>query len=68
MCLFLRARAVVKFFSRVASTLKIQMASSERFRKIQMAGSERFEYIVNFGSSRNLSFINRIHCFAPSNS
>ena len=39
-CLFLRARAIVKFFLRAAS--------SEHFRKIQMASSEHFEYFVNF--------------------
>ena len=36
-CLFLRARAVVKFFLRAASTLEIQVASSKHF-----------EYFVNF--------------------
>ena len=36
-CLFLRAPAVVKFFLRAASTLEIQVASSEHF-----------EYFVNF--------------------
>ena len=47
MCLFLRARAVDKFFFRAASTLQnTDMASV--FRKIQMASSEHFEYFVNF--------------------
>ena len=38
-CLFLRARAVDKFFLRAASTA---------LKKIQMASSEHFEYFVNF--------------------
>ena len=38
-CLFLRARAVVKFFLRAASTLE---------KYTEMASSENFEYFVNF--------------------
>ena len=41
-CLFLRARAVVKFF----------YASSEHFKKIQMASSEHFDYFVNYPLAR----------------
>ena len=52
--LFLRARAVVKFFLRAASTLE------------NTDGEQRA--LCKFSStSRNLSFINRILCFAPIN-
>ena len=68
-CLYLRARAVVKFFSLAASTLVStdgeQRALPEKYKK---TNSEHFEYFVNFFSSRNLSFINRIRCFASSDS
>ena len=56
-CLFLRARAVVKFFLRAASTLE------------NIDGEQRaLRVLRKFSASRNLSFINRIRCFAPSNS
>ena len=56
-CLFLRARAVVKLFLRAASTL------------VNTDGEQRaLRVLRKFSSSRDLSFINRIRCFAPSNS
>ena len=53
-CLFLRARVVVKFFLRAANILE------------NTDGEQRA--LCKFSASRNLSFINRIRCFAPSNS
>ena len=67
-CLFLRARAVVKFFSRAVSTLELQMASSEHFRKNTDGEQRALRALRKFSASRNLSFINRIRCFAPINS
>ena len=56
-CLFLRARAVVKFFLRAASTLENTGGEQRALRVLR-----------KFSAGRNLSFINRIRCFAPSNS
>ena len=44
---------------------KIQMASIELFRKIHRDGEQRA--LGKFSASQNLSFIDRIHCFAPRN-
>ena len=49
--LFLQARAVIDVLMRTASTLELQMASSEHF--------------VQIAASWNLSSLK--HCFAPSN-
>ena len=43
-CLFLRARLVVNFFCEQRALKKIQMASSEHFRKMHMASSESSEH------------------------
>ena len=78
-CLFLRARAVVKFFLRTASSLENtdgeQRALWKNTDGEQRAlwkntdGEQRaLRVLRKFFASRNLSFINRIHCFAPSNS
>ena len=56
--LFLRARAVVKLiFLRAASTLENTDGGQRALRVLR-----------KFSASRNLSFINRIRCFAPSKS
>ena len=50
-CAFLRARAVVKFFLRAASTLKNTLrwrAASSLEKYTEMVSSEHFEYLVNF--------------------
>ena len=56
-CLFLRARAVVKFFLRATSTLENTGGEQRALRVLR-----------KFSAGRNLSFINRIRCFASSNS
>ena len=56
-CLFLRARAVVKFLFRVASTLENTDVEQRALRVLR-----------KFSAGRNLSLINRIRCFTPSNS
>ena len=63
------------------SSCQIFLASSEHFKKYrwhaacslekytEMVRSEHFEYVLGkFSPSRNLSFINRIRCFARRNS
>ena len=54
-CLLLRARAVVKFFVRVTSALENTDGEQRALRVLR-----------KFSAHRNLSFINRIPCFAPS--
>ena len=53
-CVFLRARAVVKYFLRAASTLENTDGEQRALRVLR-----------KFSASWNLSFINRILCFAP---
>ena len=67
-CLFLRARAVVYFFLRAASTLE-NTDGEHRALKKNTGGEQRaLRAFRKFSTRRNLSFINRILCFAPSNS
>ena len=56
-CLFLRARAFVKFYLQAACTLENTDGEQRALRVLR-----------KFSAGRNLSFINRIRCFAPSNS
>ena len=56
-CLFLRARAVIKFFLRAASSFENTDGEQLALRVLR-----------KFSASRNLSFIDRIRCFSPSNS
>ena len=51
MCLFLRARTVVKFFLRAASTLENADGEQRALRVLR-----------EFSASRNLSFVNRKSC------
>ena len=77
-CLFLRACEQCVYFCEHASSCQIFLASSEHFRntdgeqralrKIPAYGELRaLRVLRKFSTSRNLSFINRIRCFAPSN-
>ena len=62
LCLFLRARAVVKFFLWAASTFE----NKDVWAASTLENSEHlkyFELLRKFSASRNLSFINRKHCF-----
>ena len=63
-CLFLRARAVVKFFLRAASTLK--NTDGEQLQKNTNGEPRALRVLRKLSTSRNLSFINRIRCFMPS--
>ena len=66
-CLLLRARAVVKFFVRAASALE-NTDGEQGALKINTDGEQRtLRVLRKFSASQNLSFINRIRCFAPSN-
>ena len=63
-CLFLRAREVVKFFLASRKHFRhIQMASSEHFRHIQMACSEHFSHIQMASSKhfRNIQMASSEH-------
>ena len=56
-CVFFRARAVVKFFLRAGCTLENTDGEQRALRLLR-----------KLSASQNLSFINRILCCAPSNS
>ena len=67
-CWFLRARAVFKIFLRAASTLENTDGEHQTLQKNTDGEQIALRVLRKFSASRNHSFINRIRCFAPSNS
>ena len=60
MCLFLRARTVVKFFLRAASTLENTDGEQRALKKNSDGEQRALRILREFSASRNLSFVNRM--------